>query len=100
MSNTFAPFGFRPVSTSNGPINWRVSTRRIKSDAAAIYKGDVVMPVTGTANGYITVGVPCTLSTTVRLLGLPVSFDDAEAHCLVPVLAGQRRDGRRYCLRD
>lgn len=63
MSNTFAPFGFRPVSTSNGPINWRVSTRRIASgNASPIYKGDVVMQVEGTANGYITVGVPATIA--------------------------------------
>ena len=71
MSNTFAPFGFRPVSTSNGPINWRVSTRRIASgNATPIYKGDVVMPVTGTANGYITLGVPGTLSTTIPVAGV------------------------------
>ena len=62
MANTFAPFGFRPVSTSNGPMNWRVSTRRIAStNASPIYKGDVVMPVTGTPTGYITVGVPATI---------------------------------------
>ena len=54
MANTFAPFGFHPVSTSNGPINWRISTRRIASgNATAIFKGDAVVPVTGTANGYI-----------------------------------------------
>lgn len=55
MSNNFAPFGFRPVSTSNGPINWRMSTRRIASgNGTAIFKGDAVVPVTSTANGYIT----------------------------------------------
>ena len=54
MSNTFAPFGFRPVSTSNGPINWRMSTRRIAAgNGTAIFKGDAVVPVTSTANGYI-----------------------------------------------
>lgn len=55
MSNTFAPFGFRPVNTSNGPMNWRLSTRRIAStNATAIYKGDAVVPVTSPgANGYI-----------------------------------------------
>ena len=63
MSNTFAPFGFRPVSTSNGPINWRVSTRRVASgNATPIYKGDVVMQVEGPATGYITVGVPATIA--------------------------------------
>lgn len=54
MANTFAPFGFRPVSTSNGPINWRMSVRRVAAgDTTAIYRGDAVVPVTGTANGYI-----------------------------------------------
>lgn len=54
MANTFAPFGFRPVNTSNGPMNWRISTRRIAStNATAIYKGDAVVPVTGPINGYI-----------------------------------------------
>lgn len=54
MANTFAPFGFRPVGTSNGPINWRISTRRIASTAGAIYKGDAVVPVTSASvNGYI-----------------------------------------------
>ena len=54
MANNFAPFGFRPVSTSNGPINWRISTRRIAAgNSTAIYKGDAVVPVTGTPTGYI-----------------------------------------------
>ena len=53
MANTFAPFGFRPISTSNGPMNWRISTRRVASSAGAIYRGDAVVPVTGTPNGYI-----------------------------------------------
>ena len=55
MANLFAPFGFRPVNTSNGPMNWRISTRRIDSaNATPIFKGDAVLPVVGTANGYIT----------------------------------------------
>lgn len=71
MSNTFAPFGFRPVSTSNGPINWRVSSRRIASgNATPIYKGDAVMPVTGTPTGYITVAVPATVGATVPVAGI------------------------------
>ena len=71
MSNTFAPFGFRPVSTSNGPVNWRVSTRRILStNNSPIFKGDVVMPVTGTANGYITVGLPGTIDGTHPIAGI------------------------------
>ena len=54
MSNTFSPFGFSPTSTSNGPVNWRLSTRRIASSAGAIYKGDAVVPVTSPSmNGYI-----------------------------------------------
>lgn len=53
MANLFAPFGFRPISTSNGPINWRISTRRVASSAGAIYRGDAVVPVTGTPTGYI-----------------------------------------------
>lgn len=53
MANNFAPFGFSPSSTSNGPMNFRVSTRRIQSTTGAIYHGDAVVPVTSTANGYI-----------------------------------------------
>ena len=54
MANTFAPFGFSPVNTSGGPMNWRLSERRIASgNSTAIFKGDAVVPVTGTANGYI-----------------------------------------------
>lgn len=54
MTNTFAPFGFRPTSTSNGPMNFRISTRRIASgNATAIFRGDAVVPVTSTATGYI-----------------------------------------------
>ena len=52
--NSFAPFGFSPVNTSGGPVNWRISTRRIAAgNSTAIFKGDAVVPVTGTANGYI-----------------------------------------------
>lgn len=54
MANTFAPFGFSPSSTSNGPMNFRLSTRRIASTATAIYHGDAVVPVTSpSTNGYI-----------------------------------------------
>ena len=66
MANTFAPFGFRPISTSNGPINWRISTRRVASSAGAIYRGDAVVPVTGTPTGYI---IQATAST-VPLAGI------------------------------
>jgi hypothetical protein len=55
VANTFAPFGFRPSSTSNGPMNFRLSTRRIASgNSTPIYKGDAVVQVVSTANGYIT----------------------------------------------
>jgi len=71
LTNTFAPFGFRPVSTSNGPINWRVSTRRVAAgNSTPIYKGDVVMPVVGTPTGYITLGVPGTIAATVPAAGI------------------------------
>ena len=52
MANTFAPFGFRVNSTSNGPENFRLSVRRIAStNTTAIYKGDAVLNV---STGYIT----------------------------------------------
>ena len=53
MANNFAPTGFSPSSTSNGPMNFRISTRRVASTAGAIFHGDAVVPVTSTANGYI-----------------------------------------------
>ena len=54
MANNFAPFGFRPVNTSNGPMNWRISTRRIaQGNATPIFKGDAVANDVGPANGYI-----------------------------------------------
>ena len=57
MANNFAPFGFQPVSTSGGPVNWRISTRRIQStNATPLNKGDVTQAVIP-ANGYITRGV-------------------------------------------
>ena len=63
MANNFAPFGFRPVSTSNGPINWRISTRRIQStNATPIYKGDATVPIVGTPTGYITQAAPASFA--------------------------------------
>jgi len=63
MANTVGYFGFVPVGTNNGPMNFRLSTRRIASgNATAIYKGDPVQPVISSATGYITQG---TGSTTV-----------------------------------
>ena len=61
MSNNFAPFGFRPTSTSNGPMNFRLSVRRIAaSNTTAIYRGDPVSPDIGPANGYIERATPGT----------------------------------------
>ena len=57
MANNFSPFGFVPVNTSGGPMNWRISTRRIQStNATPLNKGDVTQAVIP-ANGYITRGV-------------------------------------------
>lgn len=54
MANTFAPFGFSPTNTSGGPMNFRISSRRIAAgNSTPIYKGDAVVPVISTANGYI-----------------------------------------------
>ena len=54
MANTNAPFGFSPTATVNGPVNFRLSQRRIaSSNSTAIYFGDAVVPVTGTSTGYI-----------------------------------------------
>lgn len=71
MANTFAPFGFRPSSTSNGPVNWRISQRRIAAgNSTPVYKGDAVIPVTGTATGYITQAAPAGVTSTVPLAGI------------------------------
>lgn len=63
MSNVFQPFGFRPSNTSNGPMNFRVSQRRIASgNSTPIYKGDAIVPVTGSATGYITQATASTVT--------------------------------------
>lgn len=56
MANVFAPFGFSPEGTVGGSTpNFKLSKRLIASgNQTAIYKGDAVMPVTGTSTGYIT----------------------------------------------
>ncbi len=56
MANVFAPFGFSPEGTVGGSTpNFKLSRRLIASgNGTAIYKGDAVMPVTGTSTGYIT----------------------------------------------
>lgn len=70
MANNLAPFGFRPVNTSNGPMNWRISARRIQSaNTNPIFKGDAVINMTGPANGYIDVATSA-VSTIIPLAGI------------------------------
>ena len=56
MPNVFSPFGFSPNGTVGGfTPNFKQSLRKIASgNNTAIFKGDAVMPVTGTSTGYIT----------------------------------------------
>lgn len=55
MANSNAPFGFSQSSQLSGPANYRISNRKISAtNGTAIYWGDAVVPVTGSANGYIT----------------------------------------------
>ena len=56
MANTFAPYGFLQYQGgAGGAPTFAQSTRKIASgNTTAIYTGDPVMPVIGTANGYIT----------------------------------------------
>jgi hypothetical protein len=58
MANTFAPFGFLQYQGgAGGAPTFAQSTRRIAStNSTAIYFGDPVIPVTGSATGYITRG--------------------------------------------
>ena len=55
MANTAAYFGFQPVGLSTGAApNFSLTQRRIASgNSTAIYRGDPVMPVVSSANGYI-----------------------------------------------
>ena len=54
MANTNAPFGFSPEGTVSGSPNFKLSTRLIAStNATPIYTGDAVVPVSGSATGYI-----------------------------------------------
>lgn len=54
MANNNAPFGFSQCATLNGPVNFRISNRKIAStNGTAIFQGDAVVPVTGSATGYI-----------------------------------------------
>ena len=61
MANTNAPFGFQQYFGGSGGVpTFNQTTRRIASNAGAIYNGDPVMPVIGTATGYIVQGSPGT----------------------------------------
>ena len=55
MANINAPFGFLPVGSLGGASpSFRHSERKISSSyGTAIYFGDAVVPVTGSASGYI-----------------------------------------------
>ena len=58
MANTFAPNGFLQYQGgAGGAPTFAQSTRKIASgNSTAIFTGDPVMPVIGTATGYITQG--------------------------------------------
>lgn len=60
MANTNSPFGFQEYyGGAGGAPTFSQSSRRIASgNGTAIYRGDPVMPVVSTANGYITQGAP------------------------------------------
>lgn len=62
MTNTNAPFGFSQYFGGSGGVpTFNQSVRRIASaNSTPIYTGDPVMPVIGTATGYITQGAPAT----------------------------------------
>ncbi len=62
MANTFSPFGFQQYFGGSGGVpTFSQSVRKIASaNGTAIYNGDPVMPVIGTATGYITRGAPGT----------------------------------------
>jgi hypothetical protein len=54
MANTSAPFGFRQVSgTGSAPTYEQVAMAIASGNSTAIYYGDAVVPVTGSATGYI-----------------------------------------------
>ena len=55
MANTSAPFGFQHIGGVGGSaLNFGQNTRLIASgNATAIFFGDAVVPVTGSATGYI-----------------------------------------------
>jgi hypothetical protein len=68
MANLSAPFGFDPEGTVGGSTpNFKLSKRLIAStNTTAIFKGDAVVPVTGSVTGYITQAT----ASTVALAGI------------------------------
>lgn len=55
MSNTSAPFGFRQYrGLGSAPTYELVEMKIASNNDTAIFSGDAVVPVTGTATGYIT----------------------------------------------
>lgn len=61
MTNTNSPFGFRQYFGGSGGVpTFNQNTRRIASNAGAIYQNDPVMPVIGAATGYIIQASPGT----------------------------------------
>lgn len=54
MANTFAPFGFSQYrGTGSSPTYEQVEMLIASNNATAIFSGDAVVPVTGSATGYI-----------------------------------------------
>lgn len=54
VTNVSAPFGFRQIKgTGSAPTYEQVTMAIASTNATAIYFGDAVVPVTGTATGYI-----------------------------------------------
>jgi len=71
MANTNAPFGFAPIGSNNGATaNMGQSIRAIApSNSTAIFFGDAVVPVTGSATGYITRATASTVALAGVFLG-------------------------------
>lgn len=64
MANSNTPFGFMPLGSLSGSTpSFRHSQRKIASaNSTAIYFGDAVVPVTGSATGYITAATASTVA--------------------------------------
>lgn len=61
MANTNTPFGFRDYyGGSGGAGTFAQHIYKVASGSGAIYRGDPVQPVTGSANGYVIQGSPGT----------------------------------------